>query len=153
MPDWIARHAAGVEIGVLVADRTAHGRRAETVFAAFDRRLMQPVQLTVALARAVAGRMAVHAARIAQHFADLGEQRRRARRGIADCRKAIRRREAVRRAVRRGVGGKLAQQQCQPGSEELVARVYLIFGCILGSVTVVRRNRGTPPSSGFASSR
>jgi hypothetical protein len=68
---------------LLVADRAAHRWRAETVFAAHNRRLMQPVQLTLALAGAVAGRMAVDAARIAQHFAGLGKQRLRARRGTS----------------------------------------------------------------------
>jgi hypothetical protein len=42
-----------------------------TIDAARDRRLMQPA--LVALARAVAGRMAVNAARMRQHLAELGE--------------------------------------------------------------------------------
>src|ERR1700722_7604122 len=103
MPNWIARYTAGVEIGLLVTDRAAHRRRAETVFAAHNGRLMQPVQLALTLARAVAGRMAVDAARIAQHFAGLGKQRRRAHRGVADCGKGFRWRKALRRTVRSGV--------------------------------------------------
>ena len=39
---------------------------------ALDRRLVEPTRFT--LMRSVAGRMAVHAARMGQHLADLGEQ-------------------------------------------------------------------------------
>ena len=83
----IARHAAGVEIRLLMTDRTTHCRKPEAVFAALDRRLVQAAE--IALARAIAGGMAVHAARMGQHFADFGEQGRRARRGVADRGKAF----------------------------------------------------------------
>ena len=89
----------GSKLAVLVADGAAHGREAMTVRAALDRRLVQPALL--ALARAVAGRMAVHAARMGQHLAELGEQRRRPRRRVADRGEALRRREPVRRRRRK----------------------------------------------------
>src|SRR5580704_3172428 len=65
MPMRMAWHAGGIEIGVLVAHGATHGRRAETVATARDRRLMQP--LRVALQRPVAGWMTIHAARRRQH--------------------------------------------------------------------------------------
>src|SRR5271166_1935831 len=65
MPARIAGHSGGFEIGRLVADRAAHRRQPEAVFAALDRRLMQTPD--VALARAIAGGMAIHAARIGEH--------------------------------------------------------------------------------------
>src|ERR1700736_171587 len=71
MPFRVARHAAGVEIGALVTDRTTQGLGAVTVNAARDRRLVQPARVT--LVRAVAGRMAIDAARMRQHLADIGE--------------------------------------------------------------------------------
>src|ERR1700722_8915810 len=75
VPDRIAGNAGGLEIGGLVTDRTAHGREAESVRAALDRRLMEPHHIP--LARAVAGGMAIHAARVGQHFAEFAEKRRR----------------------------------------------------------------------------
>ena len=57
----VAGHAAGIEIRLLMTDRTAQRRKAEAVFTANDRRLMRVAE--IALARAIAGRMAVHAAR------------------------------------------------------------------------------------------
>jgi hypothetical protein len=89
MPMRVAWHAGRIEIGVLVAHGATHGRRAETVAAALDRRLMQP--LRVALKWPIAGRMTVHAARRGQHLVGFREQGRRARRRIAQIRKAIRR--------------------------------------------------------------
>ena len=62
--------------------------RPMTVRAALDRRLMQAAFVT--LVRAVAGRMAVHAARIGQDLAELGEHGGRARRRVADRGKALR---------------------------------------------------------------
>jgi hypothetical protein len=59
MPGRIARYSRRFEIGRLVTDLAAHRRQSETVFAARDRRLVQT--LDVALARAIAGGMAVHA--------------------------------------------------------------------------------------------
>ena len=74
--DWwvrafLAWHPAGIEIGVLVADRATHGRQPMTVGTALHRRLVKAALF--ALARVVAGRMAVHAARIRQHFSELDE--------------------------------------------------------------------------------
>src|SRR5674476_54807 len=66
MPDRIARHPAGIEVGALVADRTAHRGEPEAIDAALDRWLMQAA--FVALARAVARRMAAQAARAGQHL-------------------------------------------------------------------------------------
>jgi hypothetical protein len=71
MPLRVARHAAGVEVGLLMADGTAHGRESKTVGAPLDRRLVESAQFT--LVRPVAGRMAVDAARMGQDFAELGE--------------------------------------------------------------------------------
>ena len=93
VPDRIARNTGGLEIGGLVTDRAAHGREAKSVGAALDRRLMQPRH--IALARAVARRMAIHAARVGQHFAELGEECHRPRRGVWDRRKTVHAREAV----------------------------------------------------------
>src|SRR5450830_329215 len=72
MPFWVARHAAWLEVGMLMADGTAHGRKAKTVRPPLDRRLMEPAQF--ALVRAVAGGMAVDAALIGQHFPELSKQ-------------------------------------------------------------------------------
>ena len=71
MPGGSARHAGRFEIRRLMADRTAHGWEPKAVCAALDRRLMQAA--LVALARAIAGWMAVHAARVGQHFTGLGK--------------------------------------------------------------------------------
>ena len=71
MPGGIARHAGRFEIRRLMANRTAQRRQPEAVGAALDRRLMRAAG--IALAWAIAGRMAVHAARIRQHFAGLGK--------------------------------------------------------------------------------
>src|SRR5262249_35613089 len=61
MPDRVARHASGVEVGLQVADWTAHRRKAISVSSALDRWLMEPRR--IALARAVAGGMAVQTTR------------------------------------------------------------------------------------------
>jgi len=71
MPFRVARHASGLEVRRLVADRAAHRLEAETVRAARDGRLVQPAQ--IALARAVAGGMAVGAARMSQHLAEFSK--------------------------------------------------------------------------------
>ena len=94
MPFRMARHAAGLEIRLLMADRTTHGLETVTVRTARDRRLMQPAQ--IALTRTVAGRMAIDAARMGEHLAEFGEDRRRPRLGVADRCKAFRRCELVR---------------------------------------------------------
>jgi hypothetical protein len=72
MPSRVAGHAAGIEIRLLMTDRTAQRRKAEAVFTANDRRLMRAAE--IALARAIAGRMAVHAARMSEHSGGFGEQ-------------------------------------------------------------------------------
>src|SRR5215471_12488194 len=79
MPARSAGHAARVEIRLLMTDRTTHRRQAEAILAACDRRLMQAAD--VALTRTVAGRMAVHAPRMLQHFGGFGEEGRRPRCG------------------------------------------------------------------------
>src|SRR5262245_64185853 len=62
MPDRVAGHAGGIEVGLQVADRTAHRREAKSVSAALDRWLVEPRH--VALARTVAGGMAVQTTRM-----------------------------------------------------------------------------------------
>src|SRR5258708_11433669 len=71
MPFRVARHAAGLEVGFLVTDRTTHRLCTMTVNAAFDGRLVQPALVT--LARPVPGRMAGNTARLGPHLARLGE--------------------------------------------------------------------------------
>src|SRR5262249_12512141 len=71
MPDRVARNAGRIEVGLQVADRTAHGRESKSVSPTPDRRLMQPSG--VSLTRAVAGRVAVHTARVCQHLAEFRE--------------------------------------------------------------------------------
>ena len=107
MPDRVSGHRA--EVRRLMTDRTAQRRQAEAVGAAFDRRLMQPRH--VALARAVAGRMAIETARVGQHFAELGEIGGRPRLLIADRRKALDAGEAVWRGVRNRLGGQRGRRE------------------------------------------
>src|SRR3954447_3052681 len=71
MPFRMARHMAGVEIRVPMAGRTAHRRETMAVRTASDRRLVQPA--FVALPWTIAGRVAVGATRMGQHFAKFGE--------------------------------------------------------------------------------
>ena len=59
MLDRVARHAGGLEVRPLVADRTAHRRESEPVGSALDRRLVEPGHVT--LARTIAGGVAVAA--------------------------------------------------------------------------------------------
>ena len=72
MPNRIAGYATGIEIRLLMTNWTALRRKAEAVFTAKDRGLMRAAE--VALARAIAGRMAVHAARMSQDFGGFGKQ-------------------------------------------------------------------------------
>src|SRR5579872_3670256 len=88
VPLRVAGHAARLEVGALVADRTTHGNGSKPVRAALDRRLVQSGG--IALARRIARRMAVGATRVSQHLAELGEHRHRASRRVADRRKALR---------------------------------------------------------------
>src|SRR5262249_36205508 len=73
VPFRMARHAGGIEVGLLVADRATHGWQPMTIGTALHRRLVEATLFP--LARAIAGRMAVHAARIRQHFSKLDEHR------------------------------------------------------------------------------
>jgi hypothetical protein len=75
MPNRVARHAGGVEVRLQVADRTAHRRESKPVSAALHRWLVEPRH--IALARTVAGRMAVETAWMRQHLAQFREYRRR----------------------------------------------------------------------------
>src|ERR1700733_9236084 len=75
MPFRMSRHAAGIEIGALVADRAAHRGETMPVHTARDRRLMEPA--LIPLVRTVAGRMAIDAAWVGQHFSELDEIRHR----------------------------------------------------------------------------
>lgn len=97
MPIWSAGDAARVEIRLLMADRTAQRRKAQAVLTTRDRRLMQAAE--VALTRAVARGMAVHAARMGQHFGGFCEQGRRARRDIADRGEAVDACKTLRRRI------------------------------------------------------
>ena len=91
MPNRIARHRA--EVRRLMADRTAQRRQAEAVGASEDRRLMQSGG--VALARTIAGRVAIKTARVCEHLAEFSEIGGRSRFLIADRRKALDAGEAV----------------------------------------------------------
>ena len=98
VPDRIPGHCAKVRR--LMADRTTQRREAEAVCASEDRRLMW--SRGVALARAIAGRMAIEAPRTGQHLAEFGEISCRPRLLIADRRKAFDAGEAVSRRIRNG---------------------------------------------------
>jgi hypothetical protein len=115
VPVRMARHAGGIEIRALVAGGAAHRRCAKAIGAAFDRRLMQSA--CFALERAIADRVAVHAARSHQHFAGFREQSRRPRRRVTDPGKALRRRQCDRRP--RGMDGRrrCQDQRCQQRSK------------------------------------
>ena len=117
MPFRMTGHAAGIEVGLLVADRAPHGRKAMAVRAPRDRRLMEAALL--ALARMIAGRMAVHAARMSEHLAEFGEQCGRAGRFIGDRVEALRRGELVRRNVGYRICGQHAHQQRRDRNEGL----------------------------------
>jgi hypothetical protein len=67
MPNRVARHAGGVEVGALMADWTAHGWKPMSIGATLDRRLVEPTHVT--LTRTVAGGMTVQTARMRQHLA------------------------------------------------------------------------------------
>jgi hypothetical protein len=56
-----------------MANRTTHGGQTVAVGTALDRRLVGPALF--ALARAVAGGVAVHTARVRQDFSELSEHR------------------------------------------------------------------------------
>src|ERR1700694_1758953 len=106
MPFRVTRDAAGLEVCILVTDRTTHRLRTMTVNAALDGRLVQPALIT--LARAVAGRMAANAARMRQHLAEFGEYCHRPCVRVGDRGKAFRRRQRVRSGLRSRVTGQHA---------------------------------------------
>src|SRR5258705_3341401 len=93
MPIRMTWHAAGVEVRILVTDGTAHRRQTAAVRTARDRWLVKPA--FICLMWAVAGRMAIDAARMGQHLAEFGEHGGRAGLRVADCGKALRRCETI----------------------------------------------------------
>src|ERR1700730_5843287 len=113
MPLRAPRHASGLKVGALVADRTAHGFEPKPVRATVDRRLMQAAEIT--LSWAIARWMTVHASRIGEHRAEFGKQRRRALIYIADRGKSFRRGQGVRcrfgDGIRRGYAYQNARQR------------------------------------------
>src|SRR5260370_4386746 len=123
MPFRVARYAAGVEVRILVTDRTAHRLCTMTVNAALDGRLVQPALVT--LARAVAGRMAINAARMRQHLAKLGEHCSRSRVGVGDRGKTFRRSQRVRSGLRSRVTGQHAHSKRCDRNEDLKPHVRL----------------------------
>src|SRR5712671_5412496 len=143
VPDRVSGDAAGIEVGLLVADGAAHGGEAKTIRAALDGRLVKPAD--VALARIVAGRVAVEAAWMSQNLAKLGKQRRRSGRRVADRCKALRAREMIRRAVRDGVCGEYAHRQTHDRNDELNPQVELHLR--LPSAKVRRCHRIMSPGS------
>src|SRR5262245_25795453 len=123
MPDRVAGHAGGIEVGLQVADRTAHRREAKTVSTALDRWLVEPRH--VALARTVAGGMAVQTTRMRQHLAQFREYRRRPGRRIADGRKAFDAREIMRRGVGNGLRSQHVRRQDHDRNDERNPQVEL----------------------------
>jgi hypothetical protein len=115
MPFRVARHAAGIEVGIAVTNRTTHRLGAMPVRTARDGRLVQLA--LIGLARAISGGMTIHAAGIRQHPAELGEYRRRPRLGVGDRGKTVRRRQRVRSGLRSRVTGQPAQGQRRDRSE------------------------------------
>ncbi len=100
MPLRISGHAA--EIGGLMTAGTAQARDAGPVRPALHRGLVQAGE--IALVRAIARRMTVHAARVKQHLAEFGEVRRRTLPRIGDRRKALRCGQGAWRRLRDGCG-------------------------------------------------
>jgi len=72
VPNRIAGHAAGIDIRLLMTNRTAQRRKSETVFTANDRRLMRAAE--IALARAIACGMTIRAARMSKDLGGFGKQ-------------------------------------------------------------------------------
>src|SRR5207302_2020864 len=87
--------AGGFEVGALVADRTTHCGRSETIRAALDRRLVQAA--LIALTRAIAGRVTVDASGMREDLAQFGEERGRALIDIGNRGKTFRWGQTVRR--------------------------------------------------------
>src|ERR1700694_4477952 len=121
MPFRVTRHAAGLEVGFLVTDRTTHRLSTMTVGAALDGRLVKPALVT--LARAVAGRMAVNTAWMGQHLAELGEHGCRPRIRVGDRAKAFRRSQSIRNGLRSCVTRRHAHSKCCDRNEDLKPHV------------------------------
>jgi hypothetical protein len=138
----VAGHAGRVEIALLMTARATHGRKPMAVRTALDRRLMQPA--LVALARAIAGRMTVDAARMSQDFAQLREYCRRARGGIARG-KALRWREAVRSGTVCCVGSQHGHQHSRDRNHARSAdggfQLQGTRGCELPIIAIARYAR------------
>src|SRR5260370_15371214 len=96
MPFRVARHAAGLEVGFLVTDRTTHRLCTMTVNAAFDGRLVQPALVT--LARADARPIAFKTTRLGTHPAEVRGHSPRPRRRRRDRSTNFRRRHRLSRA-------------------------------------------------------
>src|SRR5262249_28644586 len=120
MPDRVARHGGGVEVGLTVADWTADRRQSNSGGAALAWWRGEPGH--IALARAVAGGMAVQTTRMRQHLAQLREYRRRAGRRIGDRGKTLDAREPIRRAVGNGGGHPAARRQKTHPNQKREAR-------------------------------
>jgi hypothetical protein len=121
LPDRVAGYTGGLEVRLLVADRTTHGWQAMTVRTALDRWLVEPGH--VALARTVTGGMAVQTTRVRKHLAKFREYRRRPGRRIAYRGEALGRREAG-RWLRNGVRRRGAGQQGYERNEDLDPHVF-----------------------------
>src|SRR5258705_11511075 len=117
MPFRMTRHAGGIEVRILVTDRTAHRRQAAAVRTARDRWLVKPA--FICLMWAVAGRMAIDAARMGQHLAEFGEHGGRAGLRVADCGKALRRCETIRLTRYHGICREHAHHQGSNGNENV----------------------------------
>jgi hypothetical protein len=121
VPDRVAGYTGGLEVRLLVADRTTHGWQAMTVRTALDRWLVEPGH--VALARTVTGGMAVQTTRVRKHLAKFREYRRRPGRRIAYRGEALGRREAG-RWLGNGVRRRGAGQQGYERNEDLDPHLF-----------------------------
>ena len=116
LPGRVTGDVPGIEVGGAVAGRAAHAGRAEAILAAHHKRLVRvPV---VALQRAIAGGMAVHAARMHDHLAGLVEEGDGALLLVGDAGEVCRRASAVCRGVgaRRETANPVAMMTRAPAS-------------------------------------
>ena len=104
---------------------------------------MQPRH--VSLARAVSGRMAIEAARVGQHFAELGEIGGRPRLLVADRRKAVDAGEAARRGVRNRLGGERGRRDRTARIKSGIRKSSFIFSCFAGIAPGPPGSRRAPP--------
>src|SRR5262245_30345689 len=72
MPQRVARHTTGIEIGALVARRALHADGTQAACASHHEWLVW--MSAVPLLRAIAGRMAIHASRMLDYFARFSEE-------------------------------------------------------------------------------